>query len=121
MLAKQLVAYHVCYGKILFHDKNENIRMFIAGDQEGLTDVKILRLSGQFTKQQDLRDVAIKGLNISSKTVETHINSNQSRMNDAAYSLFQEWRDTQSSPKTAYTRMREALERVNKPLFKLAL
>ena len=95
--------------------------MFISDDQEVLTDSKILELSKQFTTQLNLRDVAIKGLNISSRTVERHIQNNQNRITEAAYCLFQEWRDSQENLNTAYDKMYQALENIKMSYFKKAL
>ena len=95
--------------------------MFISEDKEGLTDQKILELSEHFTNKQDLRDVAIKGLKIAGKTVSKHIQNNSNNINDAAYTLFQEWRNTQENVNIAYDKMRQALEKAQKPYFKKAL
>ena len=91
--------------------------MFVPDDQDILTDDKILELSKLFNNQQDLRDVAIGGLKIPSKTVEKHMHNNQFRMNEAAFCLFQEWLDNQTSPKIAFETMCQALESAKKASF----
>ena len=81
----------------------------------------MLELSKQFTTPLDLRDVAFRGLGLPSTTVDMHIQSNQSRICEAAYNLLKDWRSTQPNLRIAYANMVKALENADRALYKKAL
>ena len=81
----------------------------------------ILDLSKLLVTPSDLREVAIKGLNMEGNKVEIHIKSNQNEITSVGYNLLREWRDTQQDSRMAYAKLIEALDKAEKPLLKLAL
>ena len=83
-----------------------------------LTDSKLLELSGQFVSVQDLREVAIKGLDISANRVERHLKGYPSNISTAAFNLMREWRDTQPDGSAAHSKITQALENTDKPFLK---
>ena len=88
------------------------------GEEKGKIENSLLELSKDFATESDLRDVAIKGLEIPSRQVEKHIKGNNNDINAAAYNLFREWLHTQEDLEVARDNMNKALEKAEKPLFK---
>ena len=80
-----------------------------------LTDDKLLQLSRVLSTDQ-MRILAIKGLEMEGSIVEKHFEDNPRDIRTAAYKLLIEWRNSKKDKKTAYIKMCDALEKVNMPM-----
>ena len=65
-------------------------------------------LSNSITKPKILRTLAVVGLKMKRKTVDTHL-QNEADINDAAYGVLNEWMNTQVNDIQAYTNICKAL------------
>ena len=78
-----------------------------------LTDQRLLLLSQLITEQEELRALALFGLNIPDHEVAKHFVDNRGSINTAAYNLLRDWRRTQRDEREAFDNMKAALEAVN--------
>ena len=72
------------------------------------TDVNLVNLSNCITKPKVLRTLAVVGLKMKRKTVDTHL-QNKSDINEAAYEVLNEWMNSQANEMQAYTNICKAL------------
>ena len=77
-----------------------------------LTDPMILSLSQQITNESDLRNLAIRGLDMKVNIVDKHVNSRKPEMTLAAEDIITKWRNNVVNSRTAYRRLCDARERV---------
>ena len=75
-----------------------------------LDDRMLLRLSDKVVDMGDLRNLAIKGLDVSLRTAARHIQDSRT-IDEAAFNLLQEWTFQQENRVIAYDKLCKALER----------
>ena len=74
----------------------------------GFTDEDLVDLSNSITKPKILRTLAVIGLKMRRKIVDTHL-QNEADINDAAYGVLNEWMNSQVNEAEAYTNICKAL------------
>ena len=87
---------------------NVNNKIIFAGDTE-LTDSMLLSLSREFTNRSDLRTLAVK-LGQDKSKVDTSLTNHQNDINEAAYDLLKQWRDSKHDATVAYQEICKALK-----------
>ena len=75
-----------------------------------LADIHLLKLSTRIVRVDQLRRLAVVGLNIPVYRVDTHIKNNLQDLQEAAYALLREWRNTQINSSIAFQNLFQALK-----------
>ena len=87
---------------------NFDNNLIFAGDTP-LTDYMLLSLSREFTNRSDLRTLAVK-LGQDKSKVDTSLTNHQNDINEAAYDLLKQWRDSKYDATVAYQEICKALK-----------
>ena len=87
------------------------ITIILYSDAE-LTDTMLMELSRQMTNPGQLRRLVTIGLGVKQYVQDSNLH-NIRDITEAALSILKQWNLSQESPAVAYSRLREALNKVN--------
>ena len=77
-----------------------------------LTAPMVLSLSESLGNKDDLRKLALNGLNMEPHVLQKHITDSRERYTEAAYNLLEDWLKQQVSRRVAYSLLCQAIKKV---------
>ena len=78
-------------------------------------DKRLVNLANRFTSKDDLRDFAIKGLNMKSHEIQKYLSDASSSTTTSANNILFDWRNKQSNFVEAYSKLKQALITTERP------
>ena len=77
-----------------------------------LSDSRLVLLCDEINQPRKLRKLAVVGLNMDTKTIDSALQNYRGDIIEAAYSVLQQWRDSQPNRTIAYEQICQALRDV---------